>query len=91
MSLNTKGKHFISGAINYNTIKEDVNEPEKKELNQNITIAQLDNDRFYMLICVLLAFFAIHSTNMNVSTIIPTHIAHKHKTLKEIDVSYIIM
>jgi hypothetical protein len=44
-----------------------------------------------MLICLLIAFFAIHSTNMNVSTIIPTHVSHKHQSLRDLDVSYIIM
>lgn len=44
-----------------------------------------------MFICVLLAFFSIHTTNMNVSTIIPTHVAHHHKSLSEIQVSYIII
>jgi len=44
-----------------------------------------------MLMCILVAFFAIHSTNMNVETIIPTHVGHKHKQLTEVNVSLIIM
>jgi len=41
--------------------------------------------------CILVAFFAIHSTNMNVETIIPTHVGHKHKQLTELYVSFIII
>ncbi len=44
-----------------------------------------------MLVCILVAFFAIHSTNMNVETIIPTHVGHKHNELTELNVSFIIM
>lgn len=39
----------------------------------------------------MVAFFAIHTTNMNVETIIPTHVGHNHHTLTELDISYIII
>lgn len=65
--------------LNYETISE-----VKKAIDAEITIGSLDNERFYMFICTLLAFFSIHTTNMNVSTIIPTHVTHQHKSLSEI-------
>jgi hypothetical protein len=44
----------------------------------DISVSKLDSERYIMILCILLAFFSIHSTNMNVETIIPTHVSHKH-------------
>jgi hypothetical protein len=73
--------------VNYDAISD----AGERAVDAEITVGSLDRERFYMLICVLLAFFSIHTTNMNVSTIIPTHVSHHHKSLTELQVSYIIM
>jgi len=73
-----------SNHANYESIGEEAG-------NESLTLDSLDNEKYYMLLCILLAFFAIHTTNMNVSTIIPTHVSHKHQSLSEIQISYIIM
>ncbi len=65
--------------------------PKEYDAVSDISISQLDSERWRMLICILVAFFAIHSTNRNVDTIIPTHVGHKHKQLTELNVSFIIM
>ena len=70
--------------FNQNLNYETITEVKKASIDADITISTLDHERFYMFICILLAFFSIHTTNMNVSTIIPTHVSHKHKSLSEI-------
>jgi hypothetical protein len=84
--------HAVPILKKYNTnVNYDAISQAERAIDAEITVASLDRERFYMLICVLLAFFSIHTTNMNVSTIIPTHVSHHHKSLSEIQVSYIIM
>ncbi len=78
-----KLKSLIPQHANYDTIG-DVE-------HESLSLDSLDNERYYMFVCILLAFFAIHTTNMNVSTIIPTHVSHNHLSLSEIQISYIIM
>ena len=63
----------------------------KSESEESDSLGKLDSDRYRMLLCIMLAFFAIHTTNMNVETIIPTHVSHKHKTINQTQVSFIIM
>ena len=55
------------------------------------SLGKLDSDRKKILLCILLAFFAIHTTNKNVETIIPTHVSHKHFSLNQTQVSFIIV
>ena len=86
-NLYLKLNEFVSQSLNYDTISQ----VEKVIEVTNFTITSLDKERLYMFISILLAIFSIHTTNMNVSTILPTYVSHNHKSLSEISVSYIIM
>jgi hypothetical protein len=47
-------------------------------------------ERRNLLICILASLFSIQTVNMNVTTIVPNFCAEKHKSLKELEIAFIM-
>jgi MFS family permease len=57
------------------------------------TLAETPNlasGRRKLLVCILVSLFSLESVMMNVTTIIPNYVASRHKSLRDLEVAYIM-